>query len=199
MDNDPEKPSIEPGSAARAATGGLPSRVRALAFPAVVVALLIWAAFTALQQPELPEFEATGEPLALPESGTMPGISEPQLEQMLVGQRGRPVVVNIWASWCAPCRAEMPVLQEAAQTYGSEAVILGVAANDNPDAAKKFLDDLGITYPNVFDSSGAIQSALDLSTFPTTYVFGVDGKLRARVNGGVSEQRLAGLIEDALP
>ena len=50
----------------------------------------------------------------------------------------------------------------------------------------------------MFDTSGEIRVALGLTAYPTTYVFGVDGTLRARVNGGISEQRLAGLIEDAL-
>ncbi|MEL7155216.1 MAG: TlpA disulfide reductase family protein [Actinomycetota bacterium] len=121
-----------------------------------------------------------------------------EFEGMLVGQAGRPVVVNIWASWCGPCRAEMPLLQAAAASYGDDAVILGVAANDDPDSAAAFLDDLGITYPNTFDSTGEIHDVLDVRAFPTTYVFGADGTLRAQVNGGISEQRLAGLIDDAL-
>jgi cytochrome c-type biogenesis protein len=93
----------------------------------------------------------------------------------------------------------MPLLQDAADdTYAGEAVILGVASKDDPGEAKQFLDDLGLTYPNVFDTSGEIRAALGLTAYPTTYVFGVDGSIRARVNGGISEQRLAGLIEDAL-
>jgi thiol-disulfide isomerase/thioredoxin len=163
-----------------------------------VVALAIWAGMTALQEPELPSFQPSGEPIELPPEGSIPAVSAAEFEQMLVGQHGRPVIVNIWASWCAPCRTEMPVLQEAAETYASEAVILGVASNDDQEAARDFLQDLGITYPNAFDASGQIQAALELSSYPTTYVFGADGTLRARVNGGISEQRLAGLIEDAL-
>lgn len=166
-------------------------------FGAVVVGVL-WIGSAALRQPALPAFEATGEPAPLPVEGSFPSVSRPQFEQILVGQRGRPVVVNIWASWCAPCRTEMPLLQEAAATYAGRAVILGVASNDDPEAARQFLTDLGLTYPNVFDVTGEIRVALGLTAYPTTYVFGPDGTLRARVNGGISEQRLAGLIEDAL-
>ena len=68
-------------------------------------------------------------------------------------------------------------LPEEGSFYAGEAVILCVASNDDPREAQRFLDDLGPTYPNVF---------------------GTDGTIRARVNGGISEQRLAGLIEDAL-
>ena len=164
----------------------------------VVGVVVLVAALTALQEPDLPAFEATGDPIDLPVPGSMPSLDLAQFEQTLVGQRGHPVVVNIWASWCAPCRAEMPVFQQAAETYAGEAVILGVASNDDPQAAHAFLQELGITYPNLFDTSGAIQQALDLSAYPTTYLFDADGQLTARVNGGISEQRLAGLIEEAI-
>ena len=69
----------------------------------------------------------------------------------------------------------MPLLDEAARSYGSEAVILGVASKDDPAEARRFLDDLDITYPNVFDESGQIRVALGLTAYPTTYVFGADG------------------------
>jgi thiol-disulfide isomerase/thioredoxin len=165
---------------------------------AVVVAVGVWVGFTALDEPDLPDFEASGDPIELPAEGSFPAVSVEEFEGILVGLRGRPVVVNIWASWCAPCRTEMPLLQDAADTYAGEAVILGVASNDDPREAQRFLNDLGLTYPNVFDTTGELRVALGLSAYPTTYVFGVDGILRARVNGGISEQRLAGLIEDAL-
>ena len=172
--------------------------MRRFLIPAVVAAVALVAGFTALQRPELPDFEANGPPATVPAEGAFPGVSLAEFEGMIVGQRGRPVVVNIWASWCGPCRAEMPLLQTASEGYGTDAVILGVAANDDPGSAQAFLAELGVSYPNTFDTTGAIHDALDVRAFPTTYVFGVDGVLRAKVNGGISEQRLAGLIEDAL-
>jgi cytochrome c biogenesis protein CcmG/thiol:disulfide interchange protein DsbE len=78
------------------------------------------------------------------------------------------------------------------------AVILGVASNDDHDDARRFLEDLGIDYPNVFDASGDIRVSLDLTAYPTTYVFSAEGELTARIVGGVSEQHLAALIEDTL-
>ena len=163
-----------------------------------VVVVAVWVGFTALRQPALPDFEASGDAVELPEDGVFSEVSLSEFEGILVGQRGRPVVVNIWASWCAPCRTEMPLLQEASDAFADEAIILGVASNDDPRDAQRFLNDFGLTYPNVFDTSGEIRRALGLTSFPTTYVFGADGMLRARVNGGISEQRLASLIEDAL-
>ncbi len=168
---------------------------------AMIVAVVVaggWVAVAALREPDLPEFEASGDPIELPVEGTFPAVSLDTFEGMMVGLRGQPVVVNLWASWCAPCRTEMPLLQDAADTYSGEAVILGVASNDDPGDARRFVDKLGLTYPNVFDESGEIRAALGLTAYPTTLVFDADGVISARVNGGISEQRLAGLVEDAL-
>ena len=171
---------------------------RRLVVFAIVVAVAAWAGWTALREPDLPDFVASGDPVALPVDGSFPSVGLDEFEAILVGQRGRPVVVNIWASWCAPCRTEMPLLESAAETYAGEAVILGVASNDDPAEAQDFLRELGLSYPNVFDTTGEIRVALGLTAYPTTYVFDADGTIRARVDGGISEQRLAGLIEDAL-
>ena len=117
-------------------------------------------------------------------------------EGILTGLRGTPVVVNVWASWCAPCRAEMPLLERAAKTYEGRAVVLGVDSRDEPGAARAFLDDVGVTYPNVWDQTGAIRRALGLRGFPTTYFFDRNGALVASVVGGVSEARLAAQLRD---
>ena len=171
---------------------------RRLLILALGVVVTLWAGWTATREPELPDFVASGEPAALPVEGAFPEVTVDEFGDILVGERGRPVVVNIWASWCAPCRTEMPLLQAASDAYAGQAVILGVASNDDPGEAKDFLRELGVSYPNVFDSTGEIRVALGLTAYPTTYVFDADGTIRARVNGGISEQRLAGLIEDAL-
>ena len=172
--------------------------IRRIAVIAAVILVGGWVALAALREPELPEFEAVGDPIELPAEGTFPPVSLDTFEGMLVGLRGQPVVVNLWASWCAPCRTEMPLLQDAADTFEGEAVILGVASNDDPEDAEQFVNRLGLTYPNVFDESGEIRAALGLAAYPTTIVFDANGDVSARVDGGISEQRLAGLIEDAL-
>lgn len=177
---------------------GSPLTPQRLLMITLMVVVTGWAGWTALREPNLPDFVASGDPIELPADRSFPSASLDEFEAILVGQRGRPVLVNIWASWCAPCRTEMPLLQSAADTYAGQAVILGVASNDDPDEAKAFLGELGLSYPNVFDTTGEIRVALGLTAYPTTYVFNADGTIRARVNGGISEQRLAGLIEDAL-
>lgn len=166
------------------------------AFVAVVAVLLMGIA--ALREPSPGDFQASGRPRGLPAEGSMPSVDQAELEGILVGLRGTPVVVNVWASWCAPCRTEMPLLQRAADTYRGDVVILGVASKDDPNAARSFLEEFGLTYPNVFDESGRIRVALGLTAYPTTYVFDQDGELVSAVRGGISEQRLAALIEGTL-
>lgn len=150
-----------------------------------------------LRPPRVPVFSASGSPLSLPAPGTFPSRTADEFEGILVGARGQPVVVNIWASWCAPCRTEMPLLQRAADTYSGRAVVLGIASKDAAEAAQAFLEDFDITYPNIFDVTGEIRVRLGLTAYPTTYVFDAAGTLRARVTGGISEQRLAALLTDA--
>lgn len=172
-----------------------PRRLVVVALGLLVAGAVGWAA---LREPDLPDFVASGDAAPIPAEGSFPPVSLEEFEAILVGQRGRPVVVNIWASWCAPCRTEMPLLQSAAETYAGEVAIVGVASNDGSVEARAFLRELGLTFPNVFDSTGEIRVALGLTAYPTTFVFDAEGVIRARVNGGISEQRLAGLIEDVL-
>ena len=141
-------------------------------------------------------FQASGAPLPLPQSAQLTELSADDFEGVLVGLRGTPVIVNIWASWCAPCRTETPLLQRTWQAHGDEVVIVGVASKDVFASSRAFMKEFGVTYPNVFDSSGEIRARLGLRGFPTTYVFGADGTLRTTIVGGLTEQRLAAVLED---
>src|SRR3546814_13584460 len=102
-----------------------------------------------------------------------------QFGRILVGLSGAPVVVNIWASWCGPCRAEMPLLEQAASDYEGRVTFVGLASKDERSSALSFLDDVGGTYPNLFDHSGEVRSEPDLGGFPTTYVFDGPGRMHA--------------------
>lgn len=140
-------------------------------------------------------YRAVGKPMEIP-VGPLEPITSAEFDGILVGLRGTPVIVNVWASWCAPCRTEMPLLERAARTFDGRVAFLGVASRDARDDAQEFLDDIGVTYPNVFDATGDVRKALSLRGFPTTYVFDTDGKLLRSIVGGVSEQQLAAQLED---
>src|SRR3546814_11660786 len=101
-----------------------------------------------------------------------------QFGRILVVFSGAPVVVNIWASWCGPCRAEMPLLEQAASDHGGRLTFVGLSSKDDRCSARGFIDDVGVTYPNLFDPPGQVRSAPDLRGFPTTYVFAGTGEMR---------------------
>lgn len=143
-------------------------------------------------------FVASGPAVPLAPAGSLTPVSGDSFEGMLVGVRGTPVVVNIWASWCGPCRVEAPLLQRASQRYGERVVFLGVDARDSEDDARAFLQRYGITYPNVVDAHDQITGRLGLRGFPTTYIFDRGGKLRASVVGGISEQVLGARLDEVL-
>lgn len=165
----------------------------ALAVGLCAVALLL-ALRIGPDDPATARFVADAPVRAVPEEQLAP-VTLDAFEGMLVGLRGEPVVVNIWASWCAPCRAEMPLLERAAVTYDGKVTVLGVDSRDTPGEAAAFLDDVDVTYPNVFDRTGDIRRALDVRGFPTTYFFDADGRLTATVVGGITEARLAAQLD----
>ena len=105
-------------------------------------------------------FRATGEPVALPEAGELTDLSADQFEGVLVGLHGTPVIVNIWASWCAPCRTETPLLERAWRAHGDEVIIIGVASKDIASNSRDFMDEFEVSFPNVFDSSGEIRAQI---------------------------------------
>lgn len=142
-------------------------------------------------------FVASGAPRPMPADGSLTPADLVGFEGVLVGARGRPVVVNVWASWCGPCRTEAPLLQRAAERYGDEVVFLGVDSKDGLGPAREFLDRYGIRYPNLFDVDGDIRAALEMRGFPTTYIFDRSGRLQSTVFGGISEQTLAARLRDA--
>lgn len=167
-------------------------RVRVLA----AVALLAIVAYAVTRPSNETSFRATGDPVEVPAAGELTELSGDQFEGVLVGVRGRPVIVNIWASWCAPCRTETPLLERTWKAHSNEVLIIGVASKDVPSSSRSFMDEFDVSFPNVFDGSGEIRSRLGLRGFPTTYVFGADGTLRTTIVGGLTEQRLAAVLED---
>ena len=108
----------------------------------------------------------------------------------------RPVVVNLWASWCAPCREEMPLLQEAHERYGDRVGFLGVNTEDPPSAAASLLEDLGVTYASVVDRERRLLDELAAPGLPVTLAVAADGRVLARQVGQMSAEQLEELVDE---
>jgi cytochrome c biogenesis protein CcmG/thiol:disulfide interchange protein DsbE len=97
----------------------------------------------------------------------------------LAAYRGRPVIVNFWGPSCVPCRDEFPLLAAKLEEYGAEGlVVVGVLMYDGPDEARRFVADLGATWPTVIDADGAIRTAYRTVARPQTYFIDRDGVVR---------------------
>jgi peroxiredoxin len=119
--------------------------------------------------------------------------------------RGRPVVLNFWATWCPPCRAEMPAMQRAYEDYkGNGVIILAVNSMDQDSlpAVKQFVDEYGLTFPVLLDNPGIAARDYQVTSLPTTYFIGRNGTIREVVIGGPMAEallrtRIDRLLEEA--
>lgn len=102
-----------------------------------------------------------------------------------------PVLVNLWASWCAPCRSEMPRLQNAYAGAGGRLAFLGVDTEDSAADAAAFLRLTGVKYPNVFDPSGTLARQIGTAGLPVTLVVDRTGKVAYRHFGELKPADLA--------
>jgi thiol-disulfide isomerase/thioredoxin len=106
-------------------------------------------------------------------------------EVSLASFRGKPVVLNIWASWCTGCRAEARDLERFAKDH-PEAQIVGLDTQDNSSAAKAFYSEFGWAHPSIEDTNGAIADKLGLQGLPTTLFLDARGRIVSRIVGASS-------------
>jgi thiol-disulfide isomerase/thioredoxin len=107
---------------------------------------------------------------------------------------GQPMVVNLWATWCGPCREEMPVLQDAYELYAGEVSFVGVSSMDDSEAAGAFLRDVGVTYPQVVDVDGQLLDHLRIPGLPVTVVLDQRGVVATLHVGPLTHDTLRQLI-----
>lgn len=109
--------------------------------------------------------------------------------------RGRPVLLNFWASWCGPCASEMPAIQKAWETYGSEVdfVIVNMTgmSGETEETAKAFLADAGYTFPAYFDANSSAARAFGVSSIPQTYLVNAEGNIIGGYMGAMDDAILA--------
>jgi len=115
---------------------------------------------------------------------------------------GKTIVVNVWGSWCPPCRKEAPALQQVSEDYADKGVrFLGIDVRDNPAAAKAFERRFGVTYPSIDDYDQktllGFSDSLPAQGIPTTWIIDSKGRVAVRIFvDGLTAATLSGLIDD---
>ena len=110
--------------------------------------------------------------------------------------RGKVWVLNVWASWCAPCRAEAPTLAALSKKY-SDVAFIGILTRDNPASAEAFNRKLALPYPTLIDDSVLIgfRNTLPANAIPSTVVLDKNGDVAGRISGAITVASLTSLIE----
>jgi cytochrome c biogenesis protein CcmG, thiol:disulfide interchange protein DsbE len=98
------------------------------------------------------------------------------LRSRLRSLRGHPVVINVWAAWCGPCRIELPVFQQAALRWGKRIAFLGVDLRDNRESASRLLREIPLTYPSYEDPDARIATGYRLVGTPSTIYYDAAGR-----------------------
>jgi DsbE subfamily thiol:disulfide oxidoreductase len=136
------------------------------------------------------------------ESKPLPRLSGPTVQGGHIDTSsfvGRPLVVNVWATWCAPCRSEQPALMRLHDRFGDEVAFAGIDYRDDVAKARAWIRQYGVTYASLSDPAG--HSAFDLGIsvgLPDTYVVDATGTIRFVIFGETDEQQLSGLIDQVL-
>jgi cytochrome c biogenesis protein CcmG, thiol:disulfide interchange protein DsbE len=113
--------------------------------------------------------------------------------------RGRPVIVNFWASWCNPCREEFPLLKQALREHSaSRLAVVGVTYQDIPSDSRDFVEKQASTWPQGVDDGGAVAKAFGVRAIPLSFFVDADGTIVARIFGFTSEAALADPLEKLL-
>ncbi len=112
--------------------------------------------------------------------------------------RGTPVVLNFWATWCGPCRAEMPELENAARRYDPKVRIIGVDQGEAPKVVQEFVDELGVSFTVPMDSDMSVGDTYRIIGLPTTFFIDRDGIIRqiwaGEMNGIILAEAIAGVL-----
>jgi len=139
---------------------------------------------TAPVEPRLPDFTAyddNGQPVKLSD------------------YLGKPIVLNFWASWCGPCKSEMPGFQAVYEELGDRVQFLMVDVGEHMDEGSAFIASAGYSFPVLYDVNGEAAYAYQLSAIPATYLIDADGNITDSHVGAMQEADLRAAIETILP
>ena len=114
----------------------------------------------------------------------------------LSDQRGKVILINFWATWCAPCRLEMPAFQERAEQYPSQLSVLAVNFDEPKEIVQSFVDRLGLHFAVLLDPEARVQDLYRVRGYPTTFLVDPEGVVRVQHIGFLSEEQLDQYLSD---
>jgi len=158
---------------------------------AAIIGILIAGLGKDPQAIESPLVGKTAPPFALRAVGTGETISLAQL-------RGRPVVLNFWATWCGPCYEEHPTLVANAKALQPNVQFLGVVFQDTEDKIQKFLNERGNAYPTVVDDAGKTAIAYGVGGVPETFFLNAAGEIVAKFDGPITSEAMSANLAKAM-
>lgn len=157
------------------------------------------------------EAENPADPADSPEAETVPAPDFTLEDQYgnvhtMADYKGKTIFLNFWATWCPPCRAEMPEIQEIYEEYGenqSDVIILGVASPNtgregNVESITAFLEENNYTYPVVMDDGGSLAYYYGISAYPTTFMIDSSGNVYGYVTGQITKDIMQSIIEQTM-
>lgn len=109
-----------------------------------------------------------------------------------------PTVVNVWATWCGPCRKEMPAFNATAERYRGRVRFAGVNLGEERATAERFIDEIGVTFDQYLDPDSTVNGAFSITTMPATVFVRADGTVATTHNGALDESELESLLESEL-
>jgi thiol-disulfide isomerase/thioredoxin len=133
-----------------------------------------------------------GQPSALPAVDLVPIVASGEV--LSAADIDGPAVVNLWATWCGPCRKELPAFQAVADRLQGTIAVLGVNQGDDAAPAAAYLADIGVTFPQYLDADGDLTAELRITGLPATLFVAADGSIDVH-SGAVDEGELLDLVE----
>lgn len=113
--------------------------------------------------------------------------------------KGKVVLINVWATWCPPCRAEMPTIQAAYEKYGKQGfTVMAVNLRENPRTVAAFMQQFGLTFPTPLDLDGQVSGVYRASVLPSSFFVDRQGVIRAVYRGPMPRSVIAGTVEQLL-
>jgi len=144
----------------------------------LITLLTAWLAVTPLAQAKTPGEVDIGSVLR---EATMQSLTGPN--RKLSEYRGKPLIINLWASWCGPCRAEMGSLDRLARRYGKQFTVIGISTDDYPDRAQAFLKQANTGFAHYIDSKLFLENMLGADRLPLTILVDAEGRVLAKYYG----------------